>query len=261
MIQAMGRPPVRAAVVINADDLGLSSATDRAILESFGANLITSASLMTNMPAFEDAVALVRGAHLDDRIGVHLNLTDGRPLTEPIRHLPGLCDPTGSLLRRRGSVWRLSREEAAAIELELSAQVAAALEAGLTPSHLDSHHHVHTQWPIASIVLRIAAAHRIPMIRLARNCGPMAAGPRQLYKSVLNRRLRRHGMAGTRYFGSAADAATLVEPSGPVEIMVHPQFDGSGRLIDATTGAGPLEAASDAWRNVGRLVSYRDLRS
>jgi hypothetical protein len=252
-------PATRPLVVINADDLGLSAEMNDAILESFRRGLITSASIMTNMPGFTDAARLVRDGGFADRIGVHLNLTDGVPLTDAIRRLPSLTGPTGRLMPRRGSTWRLARDESAAIEEELIAQVDAAVAAGLAPSHLDSHHHVHTQWPIGSIVIGVAEARHIPMVRLARDCGPIATRKR-LYKSVFNGRLRRHGLAGTAHFGSAADAATLAGSSGPIEIMVHPRFDPSRRLVDGTAGAGPLEAAADRWRDAGRLVGYRDLR-
>jgi predicted glycoside hydrolase/deacetylase ChbG (UPF0249 family) len=250
----------RPFVVINADDLGKSERINQATLAAFQSGLITDATIMANMPAFAGACSAVAAQKVQDRIGVHLNLTEGQALSDRIRLFPRLCSPTGQLGAGRRPLWRLTRDEIEAIETELTAQVDALLGFGITPSHFDSHHHVHTQWPVSTIVIRLAHRYGVPAIRLSRNCGRRPGLARRMYKTAFNYRLARAGLAPTRHFGSAEDAASLFRFAGPVEIMVHPSLDDDGRVIDITSGARPLEEVSERWQMTGQLVSYRQLR-
>lgn len=245
--------------VINADDFGRSSTVNQAILDSFERGLVTSATIMANMPGFGEAGALAHDKGVQDRIGVHLNLTEGRPITDPIRLCPRLCDADGNLLHRPGTIWRLSPDEARAVEVELAAQIEAVLSAGIRPSHLDSHHHIHTHWPICTVVMRLARRHDIPAIRLSRNCGVEPGLLKRWYKVAFNRRLSRAGFGRTDRFGSTRDAALIAQPVRALEIMVHPDIDREGRLVDVTSDAGPLEDAVRGRRPGTRLVSYREL--
>ena len=88
-------------VVVNADDFGMSRQINEAILQAFEKGLISSATLMANMPAFEEACQLVRQDHLQRRIGLHLNLTEGKPLTADIADCPRFCDAGGCWRPRR----------------------------------------------------------------------------------------------------------------------------------------------------------------
>lgn len=249
----------RPACVINADDFGRSSTANEAISQSFERGLITSATIMANMPSFSEAGAMARANGLQDRIGVHLNLTEGRPITDPIRRCPRLCSADGQMLHRSGTSLRLAADETRAVEIELSAQIEAVLAAGITPSHFDSHHHVHTHWAICTIVMRLARRHGIPAIRLSRNCGVDPGLPKRLYKTAFNKRLARAGFAWTDHFGSARDVALLARPVRALEIMTHPDLDADGRVVDVTTGAGPLENVARDWGTVASLMSYREL--
>ncbi len=60
-------------LIVNADDFGLSMGINAGIIEGFEKGILTSASIMVNAPAFEQAVEL---AHLHEAlgIGVHLNV-------------------------------------------------------------------------------------------------------------------------------------------------------------------------------------------
>ena len=166
-------------IVINADDLGRSESVNRAILEAFDRGSITDASIMANMPLFDQAVSGVIARGLEERVGVHLNFTEGCPLTTSVGQIPGWIAADRSFAPRGPVRWQLSALEARAIETEFEAQIGAVREAGLRPTHLNSHQHVHTQWPIASIVMRLARRHGIRAIRLSRTCGPTLASRRR----------------------------------------------------------------------------------
>jgi chitin disaccharide deacetylase len=245
-------------VVINADDLGRSPDVNRAIIDCFDRGLISSATIMTNMPGFEEACSLILARGIQDRIGVHLNLTQGVARTAPIRDCPRFSDPDGVLGAMPRPVWRLSHAEAQAIEVELSSQVDALLAFGIVPSHFDSHHHAHTQWPVCSVVMRLAKRYHVPAVRLSRNCGPSPGLSKRVYKTLFNARLDLAGLARTRYFGSAEDAASIARPDGPIEIMVHPEPDAAGRIVDVSPGADSLESIAERW-GIGRLKSFREL--
>src|SRR4029077_13081797 len=100
------------ALIINADDFGLSEGINRGIIEGFRAGAITSTSVMVGMPAFGDAVRLAHDAKTLG-IGLHFSLTAGRPLT---RALSLIDEDRGDFLRvpvlvRRALTGRVKRRE------------------------------------------------------------------------------------------------------------------------------------------------------
>ena len=221
------------AIIVNADDFGLSSSVNAAIVESFRRGWISSTTLMANMPAFDEAVALAKQHRLDGRIGVHLNLTEGTALTGPIRQCRRLCDPDGNLLSRPRDLFIASKTEISAIRTELRAQLRACLDAGLVPSHLDSHHHVHTSWAVGRVVIALAQEFGVPFVRVAHNAGGRISRKHLLYSAVFNRQLRARGLAGVRYFCSIRSATpTLLQAEGGVELMVHPMMQPDGRVTE-----------------------------
>jgi predicted glycoside hydrolase/deacetylase ChbG (UPF0249 family) len=223
-------------IIINADDYGYSLSVNRAILQSFQRVLIHSTSLMANMAGFEDAVdkihtySLLRG-----KIGIHLNLTEGFPLSSDIRNCPRFCGEDGQFIcRRERPMLFLTRTEQKAVYTELKMQLDRVLESGVDPSHLDSHHHVHTEWAIARIVRRLSREYGIGRIRLTRNMGRSGGYLKQIYKSIFNRWHR--GLTSTDYFGDIEDmhfSQKAQSRKGQViEIMVHPLFNERGELVD-----------------------------
>ncbi len=146
---------------------------------------------MANMPAFEAACAMARHATLQGRVGLHFNLTYGRPLSQAIVARRTFCDDFGvfDLSLPRHSFW-LAREDRDAVREELQAQWQRCVDHGMRPSHIDSHQHVHNIWPIGEIVARFAAHQGVP-IRLARNLGQNLNLPKRVFKGLLNWRLQR----------------------------------------------------------------------
>jgi predicted glycoside hydrolase/deacetylase ChbG (UPF0249 family) len=226
-------------VIRNADDFGSSAEVNGAIAEAFARGLVTSTSLMATASGFEEACALVRERSVGD-LGVHLVLTEGVPLTEPIRRCRRFCGADGTFFewRGRGTRFRVSRAEGDALARELRAQVRRCCDAGVEIGHLDSHHHVHTEWAIGEIVVALARELAIPRVRLARNCGAGIGVVVHAYKRLFNARLRRAGVAGTRYFGNVDDWHHLRAAGAPrtaledFELMVHPVRTPDGALVD-----------------------------
>ena len=176
-------------VIVNADDFGLSACENAVILGAFQAGIISSATAMANMPAFEAACALAQHPLLAGRIGLHFNLTYGSPLSRRILTRRTFCDSAGvfDLNLSRTRLW-LGHQDRLAVEEELEAQWQRCLDNDVRPSHLDSHQHVHNIWPIGEIVARFAARQGVP-VRLARNLGQNLSLPKRLFKQLLNHRL------------------------------------------------------------------------
>ncbi|MDP2726767.1 MAG: ChbG/HpnK family deacetylase, partial [Dehalococcoidia bacterium] len=73
------KPPVR-WLIINADDLGLSPGVNTGIIEAHRQGVVTSASLMANLPGTAEAAVMAR-ENPELGVGLHLNLTSGQQLT------------------------------------------------------------------------------------------------------------------------------------------------------------------------------------
>ena len=242
-------------LIVNADDFGYSEAVNEAIMYGFESSLLTSTSIMANMPGFDHAVGLIRRNDLaGQKIGLHLNLTEGFPLSRTLMACPAFCAGDGRLIYHRDrSLFRLSRQERAAIYDELRMQMERVLAAGIRPSHLDSHHHSHTEWAIAPLVCRLARSYGIRRIRLTRNMGLVPSRAKRWYKKLFNYWFLgpQSGLVdNTDYFGDIGDMNYFLKTGGAgagggagggtsgagqdhsFEIMVHPLFDPLGRLVD-----------------------------
>ena len=215
-------------VIINADDFGLCYSENATIVRAFEAGVISSATVMANMPGFEQACVLARLPRLKGRIGLHFNLSHGQPLSQAIQSRPAFCDADGQFTFSLSRYClHLGSKDRSAIQDELQAQWQRCLDHGLRPSHLDSHQHVHNIWPIGELVARFAARQDVP-IRLARNLGANLNVPKRIFKTLLNRRLRRLCGATADYVCTPADLQHAAAPDhGLLEVIVHPvQLDG-----------------------------------
>ena len=142
-----GRPMKR--LIVNADDFGFTRGVNEGILRAHREGIVTATTLMADGPAFEQAAEMARSTPTLD-VGVHLVLwpEDGR--------LP---------LRLPSFVARALSSSAPDIEREFSRQVEKVMAAGLTPSHLDTHKHVHLLPKVMTAVVRVALRFRIAWVR------------------------------------------------------------------------------------------------
>ncbi|MBK5535260.1 ChbG/HpnK family deacetylase [Pseudomonas sp. TH08] len=247
-------------VIVNADDFGLSPNENALIFAAFQAGVISSATAMANMPAFEAACAMARHATLQGRVGLHFNLTYGRPLSQAILARRTFCDDHGvfDLSLPRHTVW-LGREDRDAVREELQAQWQRCVDHGMRPSHIDSHQHVHNIWPIGEIVARFAAHQGVP-IRLARNLGQNLNLPKRVFKGLLNWRLQSLAGATADYVCTPVDLRNDISPTdGVLEIVAHPTQLGSD-FGDAYLNPDESLSRVLEQRLAGiRRISYTDL--
>src|SRR5262249_22987939 len=97
------------ALIVNADEFGLTEHVNYGIVEAHQHGAVTSTTMLANMWAFDHAAGLAR-AHPTLAVGVHLNLTHGRPVLPPAR-VPTLVDQDGHFYRRSPFIRRLLRRE------------------------------------------------------------------------------------------------------------------------------------------------------
>jgi predicted glycoside hydrolase/deacetylase ChbG (UPF0249 family) len=153
-------------LIVNADDFGLTENVNRGILDAHRKGIVTSTTLLANGMAFDSAVASGKRCHRLG-IGVHLNLTEGKPVAEA-NEISTLVDPGGRLHMVPARLWAgiaaglVSMPD---IEVELRAQIMKVFRAGITPTHLDGHKHVHVLPGVSDVVIRLANEFRIPAVR------------------------------------------------------------------------------------------------
>ena len=233
------------ALVVHADDLGIDVARNRGIAEAFARGVLTSASVLANGPAFDDALRRLRELPGAD-VGVHLNLTEGRPLSGAAT-LVGRDGRFPGKEVARANLLEEGHAEESEVEAEFAAQVERALESGLRVSHLDGHQHVQV-WPRARrACLAVARRFGIAWVRIpiedapeeaeGAECCPHELGDRA---ACLRDELPVEG-CGTadRFVGestigraSLEGVHRLLASAGPgvTEWMVHPGYAETGSV-------------------------------
>jgi predicted glycoside hydrolase/deacetylase ChbG (UPF0249 family) len=234
-----------AHLILNADDFGLTRGINRAIAELHAAGALTSATLMANGPAFDDAVRLAL-ANPTLGVGCHIVLTDGTPVLPP-QSIPTLLGPDRRTFRpqlthfvRDLVAGRISEEE---IAQEALAQVCKLQRAGIRVTHLDTHKHTHIFPPVTRSLVRVMQATSVAALRNPFEPGHTSAYAglkRRLQIALLNRfrpsfrRIASHVITTDGTFGISAtgslDGAALhgllqhIPSTGTFELLCHPGY-------------------------------------
>jgi predicted glycoside hydrolase/deacetylase ChbG (UPF0249 family) len=226
-------------LIINADDFGISRGVNTGIIEAAAAGVVTSASVIVNLPDFADALDRAPSVPALS-LGLHLNFTIGRPLTAALsltRRDTGEFYPL-PVLAARASLGLLDPSD---IEVECLAQIDRMIEAGFPPTHLDSHRHIHAHPAISSAVARAAASRgilqvRVPSESLRTNTRDWRATFKKLGLVICARLSGRAGAAdraphfvgvslqGGKRFASRLFALIPHLPAGTTELMTHPGY-------------------------------------
>jgi hopanoid biosynthesis associated protein HpnK len=284
-------------LIINADDFGYTHGVNEGIIRAHRDGILTSATLMANGAAFDDAI---ERAKANPRLGVgcHLVLTGGNAVA-PKETIPSLADSAGRLPPSLpGLVARLSfgTIRSGDIETELSAQLEKIRRSGIELTHVDTHKHTHVHPRVMAAVGRVAGKFGITRVRnpiedlrdswrtarsentglalnMAASCAVSSVG------SWFQSTARRYGLHSPEHFlglaitGSISAAALcrLIDtlPDGRTEIMTHPGLCDAELMSTDTrlnqqretelNGLLSAEARRRAKVNGIRLISYREL--
>lgn len=152
-------------LIVNSDDFGISDGVSRGIIEAHHKGILTSTTTMVNMPAAENAIKLAQETAPELGLGLHFVLSFGKPVSDPAT-VPSLVTDKGTFV----STWdelmdkmqSFTKED---LERELNAQFERFQQlAGHLPDHLDSHHGVTYQNPLAfEVMVKIATQHNLPI--------------------------------------------------------------------------------------------------
>ena len=222
-------------VVIHADDFGKDESVTRAICTVITQGVCDETSLMVNMPYADEAVRIARQIGFSKRVGLHLNLTEGTPLTEKILLCSRFCGANGAFNKKFHSStlgrFLLSRDEIVAVKEEIEAQLSKFVSYGGLMMKIDSHHHVHTDWPIYKILKPLALEYGFKGMRISADLHRVGM-LQQLYKGLYNRNVRRNFETTDHFDGAMTVSRELGD--GDSEAMVHPMFV-NGVLCDTST--------------------------
>lgn len=221
-------------IIINADDFGLTESCSKAIAKAFCENLISSTTACANGEYIEKAYNLACENDFLDKVGVHINLTEGKPLTDAIKSDAFFCE-NGEFHGRINRLKRPTKQGFAEIKEEITAQIERLKSIGFNLTHADSHHHIHTDVFFIDTVKGVLSEYGINKIRLHRNFGYIKFY-KKIIKRIYNNKLHKLGFITTDKMGSVEDVCNYPETvkTCVCEIMVHPDFDKNGRLIDRT---------------------------
>jgi len=207
-------------LVVNADDFGFTRDVNAGIVEAHTHGILTSTTLMATGAAFDDAVRLTRQTPSLD-IGCHLVLVGAPGLPETVPQL------VRAILLGRIRIYD-----------ELVRQVRKILDAGIRPTHLDTHKHTHLLPPVLEAVARISEEFKIPWVRRPFDFPLQPGGVgwknrlMRLRAGPFRSTLARHGCRSTDWFAGfkltgsygSGDLIHVIRalPEGTTEFMCHP---------------------------------------
>ncbi len=241
-------------LIVNADDLGYTRGVNLGITQACTRGIVTSATIMANGAAFEDAVACAK-ANPQLGVGVHLVLVGGASVA-PAQEIPSVADSRGNLPANWAALLRkFSRHSIRDrdIACELRAQIRRVLEAGIQPTHVDCHKHTHSHPRVMEQVAIVAAEFGIRRVRqpfesFAALAGSAAANGLHSWGQIARAMLARtaapsfrriasnYGLISPNHFLGVAATGTLNRTAllsmirslreGITELMCHPgQYD------------------------------------
>ena len=154
-------------LIVNADDFGLTSGINRAILELHRDGVLTSASLMARAPATAEAIELARSTP-SLGVGCHILLVDGQPALPPAQ-IPSLVHRRTGRFHSSLAAFLLrlfaGQIRPQEIQAEAAAQIALLQTSGLRLTHIDTHKHTHIFPAVLRPLLRAARAAGIRSVR------------------------------------------------------------------------------------------------
>ncbi len=238
-------PPQR-MIALHADDLGMNRAVSDGIFQGFEQGLLTSTSLLSNAPDAERALSCwdelearrAQGAlasmaprlrlqdpHTAFDLGIHLNLTQGRPLIGS-RYPAELLDASGRFPGIFGLFRRLrygGASVAAAIEEELTCQTQFMIDRGHPPTHLNGHQYIEMLPVVSRVLDSLLQRTRIRVVRVAwepswwrsflwpgiGTCQWLLGGLKKLHAAGIRRRMVEKGVFFADAFFGTMTAGTI----------------------------------------------------
>ncbi|MGN0854423.1 MAG: ChbG/HpnK family deacetylase [Kiritimatiellia bacterium] len=228
-------------IIVNADDYGLNANATAAIAECFRRGIVHRTTAMVNMPYFDDALHIAHDSGFADKIGLHINLAEGYPLTEEIKGSRFWCNDDGCF---KGGLWKnklwrfwMPRDVVRLAGIEIDAQMKAFVATGLEMRHFDSHQYICSYWPLNDVVYKTACSNGFRSTR-----GMFSAPNRQFYCRRVEHLIDKYGLARPDALLFTKDIPKLADrffADADIEIHCHPNYrndkgelDNKGDLMD-----------------------------
>jgi predicted glycoside hydrolase/deacetylase ChbG (UPF0249 family) len=229
-------------LIVNADDYNVDVERNLGILKAVRDGIVTSVTVIANTTRDEGTLSELKHT-LADRVGIHLNLSSGAPLT---KYGKTLTDGVGQFLDKQ-TVWRRAmfrKINLIEVEREFTEQINRLCRQGIHPDHLDGHNHIHVFPGIATVVARLANQFGIEKVRLPSETfsdwkqSVRRNGFKKRFFGFLSAQARhvfeRHGIRSTEHFaGIQSPEVSSLEslrsflaqlPEGTTELMCHPGY-------------------------------------
>jgi len=268
-------------LIVNADDFGRSASINQAVIRAHQQGILTTASLMVNEPAFEEAVGLARERPTLG-VGLHLTLLCGHSALPP-GEIPGLVNPKGEFSRNppaAGFRYFFRRGLHEQLRREIHAQFQKFRSARLPLDHVNAHLHLHLHPTVFGILMADAAQLGIKRLRLTFDplCLNLRAASGHLAYRLLHvaifhplsararPALSRRGIRYTDAVFGLLQNARVDErfvsrllpqlPAGDSELYSHPSLDEFRNEFDALISP----RVRDQVKQLGiELIRYQDL--
>ncbi len=238
-------------LIINADDFGLTQHINQGVIKAYQEGILTSTSLMVNMPGSEDALGLLK-QNPGIGVGIHLNIFIGKSLAPQSRL--GSFTKNGYFLQ---DIYRLlwilisKRINSGELELECRMQIEKALNSGVSITHLDSHMHLHFLGEFRALIMKLAQEYKIMRVRCINEL-PLLCGKNYRFLRFLRRKYynalflsvcsraskalaNKQGLKTTDYSYGVSESGIITEQKyrnafsclrdGVTEIICHPGYE------------------------------------
>ena len=254
-------------LIVNADDFGRAPGVNRGIIEAHLNGIVTSTTVMINLPDAPAALELAAAEAPRLGVGLHVNLTKGKPVSPP-QSVRSLLDESGEFHHISEWARLYDHFDPDHIRREIAAQVARFVQlTGHPPDHLDSHHHAAYLHPVAlEAMLEIARGYNIPLRQVRADDDPeraardlvriLPAFPLDMARRVVEAvgdvlarqdkppfwpaRLELGFYGETATLGDLLVILTNLPPDSLTELMCHP-----GHVDEALQGSGYVARRED----------------
>ncbi len=204
-------------LILNADDFGLTSRLSQGIIEAIIHGQVSATTAMVCGP---EGIQHIRqlAPRLSDAVGLHLQLTDGIPIS-PAHEISTLITPQGRFPRKSREINAPAPEQ---IYREWRAQLGTLREAGVEPTHMDTHHSIHDRPDVFPVYCQLAAETGLPARGRSPNIAKKIRAAGAICADMSELRWYERNLSVDGLLQILDDAFEDIGGHGTIECMCHP---------------------------------------
>ncbi len=233
-------------VILNADDFGMTHEANLGIKKALTEGFASQTSVVVNTNYFDEAVDIAERYGFKDRVGLHINLFEGTPLTGGIKKHKRYA--FYDMFRYNpNKLQKYFPMDVDVLRAELEAQIEKYLSGGFTLMNIDSHHCAFYDASVLAALLPLLKKYKFRSIRYIGNSYFDGSLVHELYGKRWIKQVDELGLAHVNYSSSVNTFCKNKESNNPalmnedlVEVYVHPVLVGE-YFIDNYTGGTHME--------------------